>query len=62
MDNAYNQSMVAYESSPKETNSNRRMTNSNEQFGKANRMVQDNKGYKQKDYPANPGKRFNEYR
>ena len=53
-DNTYNQSMVAYETGPKEKNIERGMPNSNEQFGKANRMPQENKGYKQIDYPANP--------
>ena len=27
---------------------------SDKQFGKANKMPQENKGYKQKEYPANP--------
>ena len=63
MDNQYDQSKVAYESAPKEVNKSRRVANSNEQFGKANRMEQDNKGYKQRDYPANPTlSRFGESR
>lgn len=66
MDNAYNQSAVAYEVGPKEVNTKRGMHDGNKQFGKANKMAQENKGYKQKDYPANPanlsGERHCEYR
>lgn len=54
MDNRSNQSKVAYEDSPKEINTKRGMPNSIEQFGKADKMPQENKGYKQRDYPANP--------
>ena len=53
MDNAYNQSMVAYQDGPGEVNTERGMSGK-EQFGKGNRMPQENKGYKQKEYPANP--------
>ncbi len=53
MDNEYDQSKVAYEDSPKEVNTKRGMPKS-KQFGKANKMPQENKGYKQKQYPANP--------
>lgn len=62
-DNAYNQSKVAYESGPKEINVERGMPDGDMQFGKGNKMPQDNKGYKQKDYPANPRiSRGTEYR
>ena len=55
--------MVAYEDAPKEVNTERRMPGGDNQFGKANRMPQTNKGYKQKDYPANPmASRYCEYR
>jgi len=53
-DNSYNQSEVAYESGPKEVNEHKGMPNSKQQFGKANKMPQENKGYKQKSYPVNP--------
>jgi hypothetical protein len=63
MDNEFDQSKVSYEDGPKEVNEERGMPNSKEQFGKVNRMPQENKGYKQKDYPANPMKsRGGEYR
>jgi len=63
MDNAYNQSMVAYQDGPGEENTERGMPDGKEQFGKANRMPQENKGYKQVKYPANPTKnRGGEYR
>jgi hypothetical protein len=62
MDNERDQSKVAYESAPKEVNTKRRMTNSKEQFGNGDTMPQENKGYKQKHYPANPTLRHNEYR
>ena len=63
MDNAYDQSSVAYETGPKEKNTERRMPDGNKQFGKGDKMPQENKGYKQKEYPANPGKmRGCEYR
>lgn len=63
MDNEYDQSKVAYGDGPKEINTKRRVPNSNTQFGKGDRMPQENKGYKQKDYPANPTiKRFSEHR
>ena len=62
MDNEHDQSKVAYENGPKEVNTNRGMPKS-KQFGKGNKMPQDNRGYKQKDYPANPMiKRFGESR
>lgn len=54
MDNEHDQSKVAYESAPKEVNKPRRMTNSEKQFGKGDVMEQGNKGYKQREYPANP--------
>ena len=54
MDNAYNQSDVAYETGPKEVNEGKPMPGSKKQFGNANRMPQENVGYVQKDYPANP--------
>lgn len=63
MDNVYNQSMVAYEDGPKEVNTERTMSGGQRQFGKGNKMPQENKGYKQKDYPANPSlSRYGEYR
>jgi hypothetical protein len=62
MDTAYTQSMVAYGSGPKEVNTKRGMHDGDKQFGKANKMPQENKGYKQKDYSANPDKRHCEYR
>jgi hypothetical protein len=44
MDNVYNQSDVAYESSPKETNTKRRMPDGDKQFGKEkDTMSQDSK-------------------
>jgi hypothetical protein len=62
-DNAYNQSAVAYENGPKEVNMKRGLNNGDRQFGKSNKMPQENKNYKQKDYPANPMKmRGCEYR
>lgn len=54
MDNYSNQSKVAYEDGPKEVNTERGMPDGNKQFGKGNKMPQENKGYKQRDYPANP--------
>jgi len=60
-DNTYNQSMVAYEDGPKEVNTERGMPAS-KQWGKGNKMPQENKGYKQKSYPANPTMRGGEYR
>lgn len=63
MDNERSQSMVAYEDGPKEVNTHKRMPNSNKQFGNADRMPQENPGYKQKDYPANPTiNRYGEHR
>lgn len=63
MDNERTQSFVAYEEGPKEVNTHRRVPNSEKQFGKANVMPQENKGYKQKSYPANPTlKRYGEHR
>lgn len=64
MDNEYNQSKVAYEDSPKEVNTKRTLNvDANRQFGDGNKMPQENKGYKQKSYPANPTfKRHGEYR
>lgn len=62
MDNTISQSQVAYEDGPKEINAKRRM-GGDKQFGKANVMEQENKGYKQKDYPVNPTlKRYGEHR
>ena len=54
MDNYSNQSKVAYEDGPKEINTERGMPDGNKQFGKGNKMPQENKGYKQRDYPDNP--------
>ena len=54
IDNEINQSKVAYGDSPKEVNHKRGLHNSDRKFGKANKMPQENKGYKQRDYPANP--------
>lgn len=63
MDNTYNQSDVAYENGPKEVNTERGMPSSERQFGKGNKMPQENRGYRQKDYPANPSlSRYGEYR
>lgn len=62
MDNSYNQSDVAYETGPKETNKDRK-ANSDQSFGKGKRMPQENVGYEQKDYPANPRiDRYGEHR
>lgn len=61
-DTQLDQSKVAYESAPKEKNVKRRVPNSEQQFGKANRMEQDDGSYKQKSYPANPSLRGDEYR
>lgn len=41
MDNAQTQSMVAYEDGPKEVNHKRGMPDGNKQFGKGNKMPQD---------------------
>lgn len=41
MDNAQTQSMVAYEDGPKEVNTHRGMPGSDKQFGKGNKMPQD---------------------
>ena len=54
MDNAYNQSSVAYESAPKEKNTKRRMPDGDKQFGKESKtMSQDDKpatkGYVKKE-------------
>jgi len=54
MDNESTQTKVAYESSPKEVNKHRPMPSSERQFGKGNKMPQENKGYRQRKYPANP--------
>lgn len=54
MDTSITQSQVAYEDGPKEVNTKRGMPDGNKQFGKGDKMPQENKGYKQKDYPANP--------
>lgn len=43
MDNAQTQSMVAYEDGPKEVNTKRGVHDGNKQFGKANKMPQDEK-------------------
>lgn len=43
MDNAQTQSMVAYEDGPKEVNNKRGMPSSEKQFGKGNKMPQDEK-------------------
>jgi len=43
MDNAYNQSAVAYEDGPKEVNAKRGLNNGDKQFGKADKMEQDEK-------------------
>ena len=57
------QSMVAYEDEAKEVNTKRGVHDGNKQFGKANKMPQENRGYKQIDYPANPTlKRYGENR
>lgn len=63
LDNAYNQSMVAYGSGPKEVPTEKGLPDGTAQFGKGNKMPQENKGYKQKKYPANPSvNRHGEYR
>jgi hypothetical protein len=63
MDNVSNQSKVAYEDGPKEVNTKRGLHDGDKQFGKANKMPQDNKGYKERSYPANPTlKRYGEHR
>jgi len=54
MDDYYSQSKVAYETSPKEVNHKRGLNNGDKQFGNADKMPQENKGYKQKEYKANP--------
>lgn len=53
MANERDQSKVAYEDGPKEVNTQEGMPKS-KQWGKGNKMPQENKGYKQKPYPANP--------
>ncbi len=53
MDNARDQSKVAYEDGAKEVNTKRGMPTS-KQWGKGNKMPQENRGYKQPDWPANP--------
>ncbi len=63
MDNSKNQSQVAYEDGPKEVNTERSLPGSKAQFGNGDRMPQENKGYKQIKYPANPTlKRYGENR
>lgn len=44
MDNAYNQSAVAYEVGPKEVNTKRGMHDGDAQFGKGDKMPQDEHG------------------
>lgn len=70
MDNAYNQSSVAYETGPKEVNESKPFQGSNKQFP-GNKMPQRNKvnakegsaEYVEKKYPANPSlSRCEEYR
>jgi hypothetical protein len=62
-DTEHTQSMVAYEDGAKEVNEQKPIAGSKMQFGNANRMPQENKGYKQIDYPANPSlKRYGEHR
>lgn len=61
MANEFDQSKVAYEDGPKEVNEEKPMPKS-KQWGKGNKMPQENKGYKQKDYPANPSLRYEEHR
>jgi len=63
MDNEHDQSSVAYEDGPKEVNTKRGMPGGDKQFGKSNKMPQENKGYKQVEYPSNPSlKRYGEHR
>lgn len=63
MDNQHDQSKVAYESAPKEINRKRGMPSGKDQFGKGNKMPQENKGHVPTDYPANPSlNRFGESR
>jgi len=54
MENVYNQTEVAYESTPKEIRINKGVLDSKRQFGNGNKMPQENKGYKQRVHPANP--------
>ena len=46
LDNAYNQSAVAYENGPKEVNTEAGMPGGSDQFGKGNKMPQDMKAKK----------------
>jgi len=63
VDNERDQSKVAYEDGAKEVNTKRGLHDGNKQFGKADKMPQENKGYKQIDHPANPTlKRYGEHR
>lgn len=50
MDNAQTQSMVAYEDGPKEVNTKRGMPDGNKQFGKGDKMPQDEKSSKPKKH------------
>lgn len=48
MDDAYTQSMVAYEDGPKEVNYKRGMPDGDKQFGKGDKMAQDERSRSKK--------------
>jgi len=56
MDNAYNQSAVAYETGPKEVNVKRGMHDGNAQFGKGDKMPQDEAMPKKSAKPEKHGR------
>lgn len=62
MDNEKTQSMVAYEDGPKEVNTHRGMPNSDSQFGKANKMPQDESSPRKKHNKAAKISRHGEHR
>lgn len=61
MDNAYNQSMVAYANSPKEANNKRSMSGPN-QFGSGDRMPQDKNVVKKQKTEHGLSNRHKEHR
>jgi len=62
MDNAYNQSAVAYEDGPKEVNTKRGLHDGDAQFGKGNKMPQDEKAKPRKTHKLMHHGRHKEHR
>lgn len=62
MDNEHDQSKVAYETGPKEVNTNRAMPNSEKQFGNGNKMPQDGAMPKKAKHHAMHSGRHKEHR